>query len=613
MPHGFWGRLLEVDLSTGKSRVIEVDQQVYRMFIGGRGLAAWLLWRRLGERWESIDPLGPENILLALTGPMTGYYPGARLCISAKSPQNNGVVGSTLGTEVAIELKAAGYDGVVITGASKDPVYLYIEDDKVELRDASKIWGKGSRETWKLIMEDTKPDYTKSGATTPPAFIYIGPAGENRVRTAVVMSKWTHAAGYGGYGAVMGSKKLKAIVVKGHGPLPKVARPGRFKQLFDRVVEQLLKRHNMRAWGTAEGFWSVGYDLSSEPVRNWQEEWHDVKEFSQFEFERRVWRKRYWSDWGCPTSCMKISCVKRNGRTMVTDAPDYEMAAYLGSNLGVFKPEDVSYLSTLADELGLCGIQTGNVMGFALELYQRGILTKEDVGYELRWGDVESLSRLMEDIAYRRGIGKILAEGTYRAAVAISKLKGVDVLRYAVQVKGIGVGAHGIRSGKDYPQPHAYAAGVQGADHTSVAPEQDKVFYDSAVICIFNLADWDTMIALLNAVTGWNVTRDEIFKEIGPRILSLQRILLLLGGPDAYWDPRIHDDNPPRFYEPLPTGPYKGKAANRKEVEEKKREYYKELGWDELGVPTEETLRRLGIEDAIRDVERIRKRLGIGI
>jgi len=612
MPCGFWGRLLEVDLSSEKARTVEVSHTTFRRYLGGRGLATWILWQRLGSKWKEVDPLGPENILLVLTGPLTGYYPGSsRLCISGKSPQSGGVVGSTVASEVAIELKAAGYDGIIVTGASRDPVYLYIEDDRVEIRDASRVWGEGSRKTWSYIYQDTRPDYARNGATTPPAFIYIGPAGENLVRTAAVMSKWVHAAGYGGYGAVMGSKKLKAIVVKGRGSLPPVADPVRFKQLFEKVLDTLLTRQGMRAWGTSQGFWSVGYDLSSEPIRNWQEEWHDKREFAQHEFELRVWRKRYWSDWGCPTSCMKLSCVRYGSETLVTDGPDYEMGAYLGSNLGIFNPEHVAQLSALADELGLCGIQTGNVMGLAFELYQRGILTKDDVGYELRWGDVKVAARLMEDIAYRRGIGKILAEGTYRAAREISRMKEVDVFKYAVQVKGIAVGAHGIRSGKDYPQPHAYTASVQGGDHTSVAPEQDSVFLDSAVICSFNTVDRDTMIGLLNAVIGWRVTQDELLKEIATRVLTLQRILLLLGGPDVFWDPRRDDDNPPRFYEPLPTGPYRGSKVDKNKVEELKKKYYEELGWDEYGIPKEETLKKLGIEAAAHEVKRIKKRLGI--
>ena len=547
MPYGFWGRLLEVDLSSEKVRTVEVSHTIFRRYLGGRGLATWILWQRLGSKWEEVDPLGPENILLVLTGPLTGYYPGSsRLCISGKSPQSCGVVGSTVASEVAVELKAAGYDGIIVIGASRDPVYLYIEDDRVEIRDASRVWGKGSRETWRYIYQDTKPDYARNGATTPPAFIYIGPAGENLVRTAAVMSKWVHAAGYGGYGAVMGSKKLKAIVVKGRGSLPPVAAPVRFKQLFEKVLDTLLTRQGMRAWGTSQGFWSVGYDLSSEPIRNWQEEWHDRREFAQHEFE-----------------------------------------------------------------LGLCGIQTGNVMGLAFELYQRGILTKDDVGYELKWGDVKAAARLMEDIAYRRGIGEILAEGTYRAAREISRMKKVDVFKYAVQVKGIAVGAHGSRSGKDYPQPHAYTASVQGGDHTSVAPEQDSVFLDSAVICSFNTVDRDTMIGLLNAVTGWRVTQDELLKEIATRVLTLQRILLLLGGPDMFWDPRRDDDNPPRFYEPLPTGPYRGSKVDKNKVEELRKKYYEELGWDEYGIPKEETLKKLGIEAAAHEVKRIKKRLGI--
>lgn len=181
-----------------------------------------------------------------------------------------------------------------------------------------------------------------------------------------------------------GVKKLKAVVVKGRGSLPSVADPVRFKQMFEKVLDTLLTRYAMRAWGTTPGFWSTGYDQSSEPIRNWQDEWHDRKEFAHHEFELKVWKKRYWSDWGCPISCMKVSCVKNGDEILVTDGPDYEMGAYLGSNLGIFNPEHVALLSALADELGLCGIQTGNVMGFATELFEKKILTKDDVGYELR-------------------------------------------------------------------------------------------------------------------------------------------------------------------------------------------------------------------------------------
>ena len=620
--NGFWGRILEVDLSNGRSRVVDVKPFIFRRFIGGRGLAAWILWRDLGSNWENIDPLGPENILLILTGPLTGYYPGIKLTVSGKSPQSNGVVGSTVSSEVAVELKAAGYDGIMVRGASRDPVYLYVEDDRVEVRDASKLWGKTGLELLKTLREDLREDYNLKGATPWPPVLYIGPAGENRVRTAAVMSKWAHAAGYGGYGAVMGSKNLKAVVVRGTGPLPRVVDPDRFFELYRKATRYTLESKTLKEWGTANGFFTVGYALSSEPVKNWQEEWHDKKEFSVAVAEKRLWVKRYWADWNCPLSCMKVSLVEANGKPYVTDGPDYEMGAYLGTNLGIFDVKKAAVLSAMADDLGLCGIQTGNVMGLAFELYEKGILTREDVGYELKWGNFNAACRLLEDIAYRRGIGDILAEGTYRAALRIAEMKGLkpeDVLKYAVQVKGIGVGAHGIRSKADYPQPIAYAASVQGGDHTSTAglplnsreSESWSAFIDSAVVCMFNTfrVPEELIIDMLNTVTGWNVTKEEVYNEIGPRILTIQRVLLLLGGPDAYWDPRIHDDNPPRFYEPLPTGPYAGQKADPSEVRELKLKYYSELGWDQLGVPTRDTLKKLGLTDLIPAIERIKKRL----
>lgn len=609
--YGLWGRLLDIDLSSGKVRVEQVPAELYRKFIGGRGLGAYILWKELGRKWREVDPLGPENLLLVLTGPLTGYYPGIKLTITGKSPQSNGVVGSAISSHVAYTLKAAGYDGIIVRGASERPVYIYVKDEEVEVRDASKLWGLGGFDTIRELRREL-------GRDAPS--LYIGPAGENLVRTAAVMSRWFHAAGYGGYGAVMGSKKLKAIVVEGSGPLPEVADWEGFLKVREEVMDRIARgMPTWRSWGTAQGLWATAYDTSSEPVRNWQEEWHDVEEFSHVVLERDYWEKNIWADFNCPLACMKVSRARVGDRVYVTDGPDYEMGAYLGPNLGIFKLDEAIALSSLADDLGLCGIQTGNAMGFAAELYEKGILAKEDVGYELKWGDFGCMKKLMEDIAYRRGIGAILAEGTYRAAMKIAELKGLEpgeVLKYAVQVKGIAVGAHGIRSGKDYPQPIAYAASVQGGDHTSVAAlpadssesESWYAFIDSAVICMFTSfsIDEDTVLRFLNAVTGWDLTREELYGEIGPRILSLQRVLLLLGGPDASWDPRLHDDNPPRFYEPLPSGPYKGRAASREEVRKGVIEYYRQLGWDELGIPTEEALARLGLGELAEAVKLLR-------
>ncbi|MEZ0394019.1 MAG: aldehyde ferredoxin oxidoreductase C-terminal domain-containing protein [Desulfurococcaceae archaeon] len=613
-PFGIRGKLLRVDLSTGKAWEERLDHEVYRKFVGGRGLAAYILWRELGGKWRSVDPLGPENLLIAMTGPLTGYYPGIKLVVSGKSPQSNGVIGSALSSELGYAIKAAGYDGVVVSGASPDPVYIYVHDDGVEIRDASRLWGRGGLELVRAIREEAGPD---------AASIYIGPAGEKAVRTAVVMSRWFHASGYGGYGAVMGSKKLKAIVVRSERPLPRVADPKKFLELRNAVIHKVSSRTAFREWGTPVGIYETGNEASSEPVRNWAEEWHDARQFSHLSLQLRHWYREKWADWGCPLACMKASVAVVGGRRFFTDGPDYEMAAYLGSNLGIFDAEKVVALSAIADELGLCGIQTGNAMAFAAELFEAGLLTKEDVGYEIKWGDFEAFARLMEDIANMRGIGKVLAQGTYRAALEIARMKGIDpgeLLKRAVQVKGVAIGAHGIRSGRDYPQPIAYAASVQAGDHTSVAgvpakseeSESWSAFLDSAVVCMFTAVEPATMVEYLNAVTGWGVTLEEVYGEIGPRILSLQRLLLLLGGPDATWDPRKHDDNPPRFYEPLPSGPYRGSAASREEVRESLRKYYEELGWDELGIPRDEVLEALGLGDAVEVARALRRELGRG-
>jgi aldehyde:ferredoxin oxidoreductase len=616
---GYAGKFLEVNLSTGEVKETRFNE-VLRDYIGGRGLAAKILWDRLGSKWEAIDTLGPENILLFLTGPLTGFFPGGRICVSGKSPQSNGVVGSTVAGEFGVELKCAGYDGIIVTGEAEKPVYLFVKDSDVEIRDASHVWGKDAKQTVAILTKECREllnkRFSKKGEWKEPAILYIGPAGENRVRTAVVAAKWTHAAGYGGYGAVMGSKRLKAVVVKGSGPLPEVADMEKVKELTQAVCNDVYESELWRRWGTGSAGYEVGAKTSSEPVRNWQEEWHDEKSFGVDQFESRVWVKPYWGDFGCPTTCLKIAVVKTGKfKGAITDNPDYELQAYLGTNLGIFTPEENVFLASLIDDLGLCGIQTGNVMGFAAELFQRGILTKDDLdGLELKWGDAEAFASLAKKIAFREGIGDLLAEGTYRAALKIQKMKNVEVLQYAVQCKGIGIGAHGIRSEKDYPESYSYACSVQGGDHTSTASlrlsggEIAMILNDSAVYCSFNIfgIPQNLKFEFYKAVTGVELTQEDWVNTKALRILQLQRAMLLLGGPDLKWNPKIHDSNPPRFYEPLPSGPYKGKTIDKTEVEREIMRYYESVGWDEKGIPKSETLRKLGLSDVDKALEKMR-------
>jgi aldehyde:ferredoxin oxidoreductase len=619
---GYAGKFLEVNLSTGEIKKIAFADEILKDYVGGRGLATRILWDRLGSKWETIDSMGPENILLFLTGPLTGFFPGGRTCVSAKSPQSNGVVGSTVGGEFGVELRCAGYDGVIITGESKKPVYIFIKDSEVEIRDASHVWGKDAKQTLKILTKECrellKRRHPQYGEWREPATLYIGPAGEYKVRTAIVAAKWTHAAGYGGYGAVMGSKKLKAIAAKGTGPLPEVADTSKVKRLIQKVCDNAYENELWRRWGTGGGGYEVGAKSSSEPVRNWQDEWHDERSFGVDQFEDRVWIKQSWSDFGCPTCCLKVAMVKTGRfKGAITDNPDYELQAYLGPNLGIFTPEGNVFLASVIDDLGLCGIQTGNVLGFAAELFQRGILTKKDLdGIELQWGNAEAFAALAKKIAFREGVGNLLAEGTYRAALEISEIKRKDVMQYVVHAKGIGIGAHGIRSGKDYPEIISYACSVQGGDHTSTtglpidgsSSEVWEIFNDSGVYCNFNSFGVSRKVrfGLYNAVTGLELAPEEWAKTKALRILQLQRAMLLLGGPDLKWNPKTDDANPPRFYEPLPSGPYKGKSADKVRVEEDKKKYYEEAGWDANGIPEAKTLKRLGLEDVSKALEKLR-------
>lgn len=621
---GYAGKFLEINLTEGTFKDVKLDDKWLKDYVGGRALAAKILCDRLIDRWEQVDPLGPDNVLLFLPGPLTGFYPGGRVCVSGKSPQSNGVVGSTVGGEFGVDLRCAGYDGVIVTGQAEKPVYVFIKDSDIEIRDAGSIWGKDCKETNTLLNKECRrllnERYPRYGEWKEPAKVYIGPAGENKVRTAVVTAKWTHAAGYGGYGAVMGSKKLKAIAVKGTGPLPEVADLGKVKRLINTVAKSSYDNPLWRRWGTGGGGYTFAAKTSSEPVRNWQEEWHDEKSYGVDQFENRVWVKQAWSDFGCPTNCMKIAYVKSGKfKGAITDNPDYELQAYLGPNLGLFTPEEDVFMASLIDDLGLCGIQTGNVLGFAAELFQRGILTKKDLdGIELKWGDAEAFARMAKKIALREGIGDLLAEGTYRAALKIGKMKGKDVLQYAVQSKGIGIGAHGIRSGKDFSTEIGYACSVQCGDHTSMTglpidgPESEvwEAFNDSAVICNFS-GGWglrrNLKFDFYHAVTGLNLTREDWARSGGLKTLQIQRALLLIGGPDLKWNPKIHDDNPSRFYEPLPSGPYKGKAADQTSVRENVQKYYEQAGWDENGVPKPETLKRLELGNVDKALKKQQK------
>ena len=621
MPGGYASKFLEADLTRRKIKDTRLNDATLEMFFGGRGLAAKILWDRLGKRWKNIDPLGPENLLIALTGPMTGIYPGGRICVSGKSPMSNGTVGSTASTEFAHELKCAGYDGVIVTGKADEPVYIKVADDGGEIKPAKHLWGMNGEETLIAINKEVGADFAKRkpnvGLWREPGSIYIGPAGENLVRNAAVMSKLCHACGYGGYGSVMGSKNLKAIVAKGRGRMPAPDSPETAKIIWKKTHEHLIARTQFRRWGTGYGGYGFGNGTSSEPIRNWQEEWHDEKGVGGPMFETRFWVKKKWTDFNCTTNCMKVSCIKSGPwKGDITDMPDYELESHCGTNFGIFNAEEIIHLSTLCDLLGHSGINGMSAISYAAELYQRGILTEEDIGFKLEWGDVNAFDRFMRMVANREGIGDVIAEGTYRAALKIAEMKRMkpeELLKYAVVVKGIEVGAHGTRSDADFAHDIGYAASVQGGDHSSLVSDgytdmSGSIFADSGVFCSFayNGVPQELVFDFAKAITGYHINIESWRRVTGPRIITLQKVLLLLGGPDATWEPLRDDDNPPRFYEPLPSGPFKGRTTDKAVVDKKMQVYFETLGWDERGIPEKETLRRLGLDECEPTMQKLR-------
>jgi aldehyde:ferredoxin oxidoreductase len=622
MPGGYAGKFLDVDLTKGKIRDVVFKDDLLEMFFGGRGLAAKILWDRIGKTWEKIDPLGTKNLLIALTGPMTGIYPGGRICVSGKSPMSNGTVGSTASTEFAHELRCAGYDGVIVSGKSDEPVYIQVTNAGGAIKPAGHLWGKDGEQTLIALNKEVATEFAKIkpsvGLWREPGMIYIGPAGENLVRNAAVMTKLCHACGYGGYGSVMGSKNLKAIVAKGRGRMPTPDAPETAKLLWKKTHEYLIARKQFRRWGTGFGGFAFGNGTSSEPIKNWQEEWHNEKSIGGPMFETRYWVKKKWTDFNCTTNCMKVSCIKSGPwKGDITDMPDYELESHCGTNFGIFNPEEIIHLSTLCDLLGHSGINGMSTMSYAAELYQRGILTEEDIGFKLEWGNVKAFDRLMRMVANREGIGDVIAEGTYRAAIKIAEMKGMkpeELLKYAVVVKGIEVGAHGTRSDADFAHDIGYAASVQGGDHSSLVYDgytdmSGSIFADSGVFCSFayNGVPQELVFDFAKAITGFPIDIESWRRVTGPRIVTLQKVLLLLGGPDVTWEPIKDDDNPPRFYEPLPTGPFKGKTTDKARVDKKMQIYFQTLGWDERGIPTKETLVKMGLNDCEPAMAKLRR------
>ena len=611
-PRGYCGKIARVDLTRGNVKDQALDERWVKDFLGGTGVAAKILFDEVPPGISAFDP---ANKLVFMTGPLTGVPvpAGARYGVAFKSPQTAGYGEATAGGKWGPELKFAGYDGIIVEGCAKVPSILVITDEGVEIRNAGNLWGMDTRQTEERLQEELGKEFKVAS---------IGPAGENLVRMSAIINDQGRAAARSGPGAVMGSKKLKAIAVSGS-KRPNLADHSRVSALRKTLLQK-MKEHPgcqfLSSQGTAGLFLLrelIGYGI----VKNWQMDLSEFPEKEQIGGERlnKDFLIRKESCFGCPIRCGRVTQGRMNGVSVEVKGPEYESMAGLGSQCLNGSMETLILTNHLCNILGMDTISTGGVIAFAMECYERGLLPEELLeGKKILWGDGETMVRLIHSIAQKRGrLGEMLSHGVKHA----SECLGNEAMRCAVQVKGVEVAEHDPRSCQGWGL--SYAVGNAGARHTEggVWPEsgspqtalglekmdrttienkpgalilmQDMIAstMNSLGLCYFayGLSDLAGYVPdLFEAVAGHKIDLKD-FLRCGERSFNLKRVFNAREGMG-----RREDVLPYRFtHEPLKQGASKGLAARSTEMLD---EYYRLRGWDpETGWPTQEKLEELSL------------------
>lgn len=630
--HGYAGRWLRVDLSDGTSRVEPLEEPRARRYLGGRGMGARIL---LDEVPAGCDPFGSENRLVFAMGPLAGTFaPGAgRFVVLGKSPATDGFGEAYTGGFVAHELKYAGYDGIVVQGRAAELAYLAIVNDRVEIRPAAHLTGRGTLETEAAIAGELGDQEAR--------IVSIGLAGEKRVRYACVMNDTDRAAGRTGLGAVMGAKNLKAIAIRGTGRVT-LADPKRFR---DFALANLAKiRQHPWLGDTPGGAGALGTaggveDLSAAgilPTRNWETgSWEHADRISGTAMKNTI-LLGHRACQACPVGCTRVVRVPDGpfgGVRPEYGGPEYETVAAFGSLCENPNLEAIALLNQRCNAYGLDTISAGSAIAFAMECFERGILSEREIGFPLPWGDASAMVRLLDMIARREGIGDLLAEGTRRAAAAIGR--GASDL--VVEGKGLEFGMHEARGKKGLAL--SYATAPRGADHMEgfhdpslsvpnawpelgVTEAMDRFalegkprtvrlaedytsFINSLPLCSFmsltvgGIRNTDEITGMLTAATGW---RDFTFAEemaIGERAYNLARGFTVResGG-------RADDRLPAKLGRQLRGGASRNQVITDRDFQPVLQEYYRLRGWDETGTPTEAKLTELGVADVAPQLTR---------
>jgi len=587
--------MLEVDLTNKRVESVDITREV-RSFVGGRSLGAKILWDRVPQ---GADPLGEENVLYVGIGPITGFI-GSVTNFSAKSPLTLLKGHANMNGHFGQELIYTGYNGgILFTGKSDKPVYLYIKDDLVEIRDASHLWGESGLEAQHSLGKELKQDMDDQNIRCA----LIGPAGENMVRNADICHDFYHHAARLGMGAVMGSKKLKAIAIKGTRP-PQYIYPDRLFSIIKKVFhaqEARLYKAMHRRWSHAVSIPQRYYN-TTEGIKNKQLGWDPICDLSnpvRHEQQYKLWND---SCQGCFVGC-KIPYLKQ-------DPPLGPCAGELrhdnagGWNANVMIPgyEAQAYLSSYVDYLGLDSEDVSGVVAWMMECYQRGLITKEDLGgIELTWGNLEAICALLKKIAYREGIGNILAEGLKIAPEKIGK----GTKPYAMTNKGTAITSYEPRG--SIADALALACTAVGELHGSRGTPE-RIMYDSLTTCTFlrrilkeifgSMAGW--AMPMLNAACGWNLTPED-WDSLVLRAATMERCYSMREGYVPYRDDMLPD----RFFKETIYNKYgEPKILDQDKFMEGRKAVYRFSGLQDNGIPSRELLEELGLEFTISVLEK---------
>ena len=616
MPKGYQGKILRVDLSTERIWCETPEPEFYRQYLGGWGMVAYYLLREVPA---GTDPLGPDNRLIFATGLFTGVQlsGNGRSAIGAKSPLTGGFGEGDVGGYFAVELVRAGYDGLIVQGQASRPVYIWIEDEKVEMRDADHVWGKDSVETERALKKELDEPNAR--------FAEIGPAGENQVLVSCILQDVHHAAGRTGLGAVMGSKKLKAVAVKGSGR-KEIADPDPTRELSKWLLGEGKPRYlGLQDRGTADGVPSLSSG-GGLPTKNFKlGDFEKADDISGQTMTETILKERG-TCYACVVQCKRVVEVEVGTFETNPDygGPEYETIGALGSNCGVGDLAAIAKGNEICNAQGLDTIGAGMMVSFAMECFEEGIITTEDTdGLELRFGNCEAMVSALEAMAERKGFGDVLAGG-FKACI---DKWGPEAEKFAIHVKWQALPMHEPRF--KFALGLGYAISPTGADHvhnihdtgftTEVGmegvmpfgileplPADDlspakvrlmKVVTDFSLLknmlgmCLFLPFGPREATDIVEAVTGWNTSLFELMKG-AERGMAMARAFNAREG----FTP-ADDRLPERFYEPFASGPLEGVSHDREAFQAALETYYAMAGWDlATGEPTTSKYAELGLE-----------------